>query len=53
MREPLLEKIENWPTVCDGAMGAMLYSKGIPLTRCFDELNLSAPQLVKEAHVLP
>ena len=37
--------------VCDGAMGTMLYSKGIPLTRCFDELNLSSPQLVKEVHL--
>ena len=37
--------------VCDGAMGTMLYAKGIPLTRCFEELNLSAPQLVKEVHL--
>ena len=51
MREPFLEKIENRPMVCDGAMGTMLYSKGISLTRCFDELNLSAPQLVKEVHL--
>jgi homocysteine S-methyltransferase len=51
MREPFLEKIENRPMVCDGAMGTMLYSKGIPLTRCFDELNLSSPQLVKEVHL--
>ena len=29
----------------------MLYAKGIPLTRCFEELNLSAPQLVKEVHL--
>jgi homocysteine S-methyltransferase len=51
MREPFLEKIESRPMVCDGAMGTMLYSKGISLTRCFDELNLSAPQLVKEVHL--
>ncbi|MGA9058059.1 MAG: bifunctional homocysteine S-methyltransferase/methylenetetrahydrofolate reductase [Terriglobia bacterium] len=51
MREPFLEKIENRPMVCDGAMGTMLYSKGISLTRCFDELNLSSPQLVKEVHL--
>ena len=37
--------------VCDGAMGTMLYSKGISLSRCFDELNLSAPHLVKEVHL--
>ena len=51
MREPFLEKIEKRPMVCDGAMGTMLYSKGIALTRCFDELNLSSPQLVKEVHL--
>ena len=51
MREPFLEKIEKRPMVCDGAMGTMLYSRGISLTRCFDELNLSAPQLVKEVHL--
>jgi methionine synthase I (cobalamin-dependent)/5,10-methylenetetrahydrofolate reductase len=32
-------------------MGTMLYSKGIPLHRCFDELNLRSPQLVKEVHL--
>jgi homocysteine S-methyltransferase len=51
MREPFLEKIEKRTLVCDGAMGTMLYAKGIALTRCFDELNLSSPQLVKEVHL--
>jgi len=51
MREPFLEKIENRPMVCDGAMGTMLYAKGIAFTRCFDELNLSSPKLVKEVHL--
>ncbi|HUX07227.1 MAG TPA: bifunctional homocysteine S-methyltransferase/methylenetetrahydrofolate reductase [Acidobacteriota bacterium] len=36
--------------VADGAMGTMLYAKGIFINRCFDELNLSAPDLVKEIH---
>jgi methionine synthase I (cobalamin-dependent)/5,10-methylenetetrahydrofolate reductase len=36
--------------VADGAMGTMLYSKGIFINRCFDELNLSAASLVKEIH---
>ncbi|HTS69199.1 MAG TPA: bifunctional homocysteine S-methyltransferase/methylenetetrahydrofolate reductase [Terriglobia bacterium] len=51
MREPFLERIDKRPVVCDGAMGTMLYSKGISLNRCFDELNLTAPQLVKEVHL--
>jgi homocysteine S-methyltransferase len=36
--------------VADGAMGTMLYSKGVFINRCFDELNLSSPALVKEVH---
>src|ERR1700730_15836857 len=51
MREPFLEKLEKRALVCDGAMGTMLYSKGISLNRCYDELNLSMPHLVKEVHV--
>ncbi|MGH9397386.1 MAG: bifunctional homocysteine S-methyltransferase/methylenetetrahydrofolate reductase [Terriglobia bacterium] len=51
MRTPFLERIEKRALVADGAMGTMLYSKGIPFSRCFDELNLSAPQVVKEVHL--
>lgn len=36
--------------VCDGAMGTQLYSKGVPANRCFEELNLSMPSLIKEVH---
>jgi methionine synthase I (cobalamin-dependent) len=34
----------------DGAMGTMLYQQGVFLNRCFDELNLSDPGLVKRVH---
>ncbi|MCC6341099.1 MAG: bifunctional homocysteine S-methyltransferase/methylenetetrahydrofolate reductase [Bryobacterales bacterium] len=36
--------------VADGAMGTMLYGKGVFINRCFDELNVSQPGLVKEIH---
>jgi len=36
--------------VVDGAMGTMLYAKGIYINRCYDELNLSNPDLVREIH---
>jgi methionine synthase / methylenetetrahydrofolate reductase (NADH) len=36
--------------VFDGAMGTMLYAKGIYINRCYDELNLSNPDLVHEIH---
>lgn len=36
--------------VFDGAMGTMLYSKGVYINRCFDEMNLSNPKLVLDVH---
>ncbi len=36
--------------VADGAMGTVLYSRGVFINRCYDELNLSSPQLVLETH---
>jgi homocysteine S-methyltransferase len=59
----LKSKIENKPMepfrslldsdvihVVDGAMGTMLYAKGVYINRCYDELNLSNPDLVREIH---
>src|ERR671921_2035468 len=37
-------------TVFDGAMGTMLYAKGVYINRSYDELNLTAPDLVREVH---
>ena len=36
--------------VADGAMGTMLYDKGVFINRCFDELNISQAITVKEVH---
>ncbi|MBI3683335.1 MAG: bifunctional homocysteine S-methyltransferase/methylenetetrahydrofolate reductase [Acidobacteria bacterium] len=36
--------------VADGAMGTMLYSRGVFINRCFDELNIAQPGMVKEIH---
>ena len=36
--------------VFDGAMGTMLYNKGVFINQCYDELNLRAPDLVREVH---
>jgi methionine synthase / methylenetetrahydrofolate reductase(NADPH) len=36
--------------VFDGAIGTRLYDKGIYINRSYDELNLTAPDLVKEVH---
>ena len=45
-----LEEFRERVFVCDGAMGTMLYSKGVASNRCFEELNLSMPSLIKEVH---
>jgi homocysteine S-methyltransferase len=47
---PFLERIKKQPLVFDGAMGTMLYTKGVFLNRCYDELNLTNPEIVGEIH---
>lgn len=34
----------------DGAMGTMLYQRGVFINQCYDELVLKAPDLVREVH---
>ena len=36
--------------VCDGAMGTMLYAKGVFINKSFDALNLTNPELVAGVH---
>ncbi|HXG03404.1 MAG TPA: bifunctional homocysteine S-methyltransferase/methylenetetrahydrofolate reductase [Candidatus Binatia bacterium] len=36
--------------LCDGAMGTMLYARGVPLDACFDVLNVTSPRLVQSIH---
>src|SRR4030095_14266557 len=49
-RPRFLDELDERVLVCDGAMGTMLYAKGIFLNRSFDELNLKQPDLVAEVH---
>ena len=37
-------------SVFDGAVGTMLYAKGVYINRSYDELNLTNPDLVREVH---
>jgi homocysteine S-methyltransferase len=48
--KPFLEAIDDHVLVCDGAMGTMLYGKGVFINRCFDALNLTQPATVAEIH---
>ena len=50
MINPFLQRLRSGPVLCDGAMGTLLYARGIAYERCFDELNLSEPELIQRVH---
>src|SRR5215469_6530365 len=50
MAAELLARIKESPVLCDGAMGTLLYAKGIFINRSYDELNLSQPDLIRGIH---
>src|SRR5579875_1450616 len=50
MAHPLLEQLRERPLLCDGAMGTLLYARGITYEQCFDALNLTQPDLILGIH---
>src|SRR5471030_1501107 len=50
MLKPFLEALDDRVLVCDGAMGTMLYAKGVFINKSFDALNITQPDLVAEVH---
>jgi methionine synthase / methylenetetrahydrofolate reductase(NADPH) len=50
MLKPFLTALDDRVLVCDGAMGTMLYARGIFINRSFDALNVAQPDLVAEIH---
>ncbi len=49
--QALFKREASRTVLCDGAMGTMLYSRGVFINRCFDELNLSQPDMVRAVHL--
>ncbi|HKD58951.1 MAG TPA: bifunctional homocysteine S-methyltransferase/methylenetetrahydrofolate reductase [Terracidiphilus sp.] len=45
-----VELFSNRPVLADGAMGTVLYARGVFINRCYDELNLSDPSLILSIH---
>lgn len=45
-----MARLKKSPVLCDGAMGTLLYAKGIFINRSYDELNLSQPDLIRGIH---
>ncbi|MBW3555234.1 MAG: homocysteine S-methyltransferase family protein, partial [Gemmatimonadetes bacterium] len=41
---------DDRPHLFDGGTGTMLYARGVFINRCYDELSLSSPDLVKAIH---
>jgi methionine synthase / methylenetetrahydrofolate reductase(NADPH) len=50
MAADFLTRIKQSPVLCDGAMGTLLYAKGVFINRSYDELNLSQPDLIRGIH---
>ena len=48
--KPFLTALDDRVLVCDGAMGTMLYAKGVFINRCFESLNTTHPDLVVDVH---
>ena len=50
MQKSFIDALDDRVLVCDGAMGTMLYAKGIFINKSFDALNVTQPDLVGEIH---
>src|SRR6056297_2775730 len=42
--------LEDQIVIFDGAMGTEIYSRGVFINRCYDELNLINPNLIRSIH---
>lgn len=50
MEYPILHQLNQRPLLCDGAMGSLLYARGVTYEQCFDALNLTQPELITSIH---
>ena len=50
MSSDLKARLKQGPVLCDGAMGTLLYAKGVFINKCYDELNLTQPDMVRNIH---
>jgi methionine synthase I (cobalamin-dependent) len=48
--KPFSEALAAGPLLLDGAMGSLLYERGVLHTRSYDELNISQPELIEAVH---
>ncbi|MBI3976290.1 MAG: homocysteine S-methyltransferase family protein, partial [Armatimonadetes bacterium] len=50
MADTFLERLDRGPLLADGAMGTMLYARGVPFDQGFDALNGEHPEVVTAVH---
>lgn len=50
MQHQVLEQLRQGPLLCDGAMGTLLYARGVTYEQGFDALNLTQPELIQDIH---
>jgi homocysteine S-methyltransferase len=50
MQSLFLDRLRQRPLLCDGAMGTLLYARGVTYEQSFDALNLTQPELVQSIH---
>jgi methionine synthase / methylenetetrahydrofolate reductase(NADPH) len=48
--QPFMDRLKEGIILFDGAMGTMLYNKGVYINQSFELVNLSAPHMIKEIH---
>ncbi len=48
--QPLMDAVRAGVLVVDGAMGGQLYERGVLYSACYEELNVSRPELVAKVH---
>ena len=51
MKKNFREMLADGVVLFDGAMGTMLYQRGIFINRCFDEVNIIRSDLIREIHL--
>src|SRR3990172_5589873 len=50
MDNPFLQRLSSGPILADGGLASMLYAGGTDYQQCFEEMNLSQPDLVQGIH---
>jgi methionine synthase / methylenetetrahydrofolate reductase(NADPH) len=51
LAHPFRARLARGPVLSDGAMGTLLYARGVPIDRCFDALNLTDRERILNVHL--